>query len=123
MPAPDPVFADSRAPATACWTPAVPRQRPPPGPEGRRLSLRPPSRSGLREGDSQLGQLCGRHRRPRCLRTGADRTDRAALLRLAKSTIHPPIGVLFRFDPDRLLEGCKHGWEAAVVSVTERGRR
>jgi hypothetical protein len=37
-PAQDVVLADSRAPATACWTPAVPMQRPPPGPEDRRLS-------------------------------------------------------------------------------------
>jgi hypothetical protein len=30
--------ADSRAPPTTCWTPAVPMQRPPHGPEGRRRS-------------------------------------------------------------------------------------
>ena len=29
----------------------------------------------------------------------------------------------FPLRPDRFLEGCKDGWEAAVVSVIERGRR
>jgi hypothetical protein len=33
-----PEIADRRAPATACWTPARHRQRPPVGPEGRWLS-------------------------------------------------------------------------------------
>jgi hypothetical protein len=88
-------------PATACWTPTVAtvaNAASTAWPGGPSALPRPPSRSVLRECDSRLGPFLRRHRRPRWLRTGADRTDRAALLRLSQSTIHPPIGVLFRFD-------------------------
>jgi hypothetical protein len=129
----------SRKPASECWSetrlsPKAGRPRRPAGPRRYLCSVHRLARRavGSRAAAVALGTARMRQSARPTLRSapapampthrrGSDGPRGAAASRQKLNT--SAHWGAFPLRPDRLLEGCKHGWEAAVVSVTERGGR